>query len=205
MNYSLKRASQDALHGNWWPVIGMAVLYMVIISVPSYIGPWDGTISLEWQGLGLLLFFLLAPVMFGWEWMMLDLARGGVPSIRTMFRPFGDDYLRYVWVHVLLAVFTLLWTLLLVVPGVVKVFSYSLTPYLLRDRPELTPLQAITESRRLMDGNKRTALKLVLSFVGWWLLVLITFGLAVLYVQPYFSGAYAQLYLRITEHDENLL
>lgn len=60
-------------------------------------------------------------------------------------------------------------------------------------------------SRRLMDGNKRTALKLVLSFVGWWLLVLITLGLAALYVQPYFSGAYAQLYLRIIERDEDLL
>lgn len=205
MNYLLKRASKDALHGNWWPVIGMAILYLVITSVPGYIGPWDGTVSLEWQGLALLLFVLLAPVMIGWDWMMLELARGGAPRVRTMFRPFGDGYLRYVWANLLLTVFTLLWTLLLFVPGIIKGFSYSLTPYLLKDRPELTPLQAITESRRLMDGQKRTAFKLVLSFVGWWLLVMVTLGIAALYVQPYFSATYAQLYLRITEQDENAL
>lgn len=202
MNHLLKRTSLDILRGKWWQLIGMVILCVGFTLIPAYIGPGDGMLSLKWDGLAILLLFLLAPAITGWEWMILDVVRGNSPSVRTMFQPFGDMYLRYVRVNMLLIVFTLLWTLLFVVPGIIKGLAYSLTPYLLFDRPDLRPLEAITESRRLMAGHKWRAFKLILSFIGWWLLVLLTLGLAILYVQPYFSSAYAQFYLQILGQED---
>lgn len=70
----------------------------------------------------------------------------------------------------LVGLFTLLWTLLFVIPGVVKQFSYAMTPYILAENPGMTATESITESRRIMDGNKWRLFCLDFSFIGWDLL-----------------------------------
>lgn len=74
-------------------------------------------------------------------------------------------------------IFTLLWFLLLIVPGIIKGLAYSMTFFILRDRPELTVFQSITESRRMMDGQKKNLFVLILSFLPW---VLIPFLLIII-------------------------
>ena len=70
----------------------------------------------------------------------------------------------------LIAIYMLLWMLLLIVPGIIKTFSYAMTPYILTENPGMTATEAITESRRIMDGNKWRLFCLGCSFIGWRLL-----------------------------------
>ena len=70
----------------------------------------------------------------------------------------------------LMGLFTLLWTLLFIIPGLIKTYSYAMTPYILAEHPEMTATEAITESRRIMDGNKWRLFCLSFSFIGWALL-----------------------------------
>ena len=91
--------------------------------------------------------------------------------------------------------FTVLWTLLLVIPGIVKAYEYMMIPYLLADNPQMTKEEAFAESKRMMKGQKWKAFVLDLSFIGWYLLSALTLGiLAVFYVSPYVNATHAALY-----------
>lgn len=88
-----------------------------------------------------------------------------------------------------------LWTLLLIIPGLIKMYSYRLVPYILADNPKLSPNEAITLSRQMMHGEKWNTFVLDLSFIGWYLLGALTCGVGILFVNPYTYSTRAQLYL----------
>lgn len=91
--------------------------------------------------------------------------------------------------------FIVLWTLLFIIPGIVKSYEYMMIPYLLADNPQMTKEQAFAESRRMMQGQKWKAFVLDLSFIGWHLLSTLTLGiLEVFYVSPYVRATHAALY-----------
>lgn len=69
--------------------------------------------------------------------------------------------------RLLMVIYLILWTLCFIIPGIVKTFSYALTPYIMNDYPQLSPNQAITMSRKVMDGRKAKLFGLYLSFIGW--------------------------------------
>jgi hypothetical protein len=108
-----------------------------------------------------------------------------LPIVKTMF--FKNLY-------------NFLWGLLLIIPGIVKSYSYRMVPYLLTDNPFLETERAITLSRELMDGNKFNTFVLDLSFIGWYILGMIPFGIGVLFVNPYAFSTSAELYLVIREY-----
>lgn len=84
----------------------------------------------------------------------------------SQFHRLGDGFC----MNFLMALYTLLWMLLLIVPGIIKTFSYAMTPYILAENPGMTATEAITKSRRIMDGNKWRLFCLGFSFIGWGLL-----------------------------------
>lgn len=91
--------------------------------------------------------------------------------------------------------FTVLWSLLFVIPGIVKAYEYMMIPYLLADNPQMTKEQAFAESKRMMQGQKWKAFVLDLSFIGWYILSGLTLGiLAIFYVSPYVNATHAALY-----------
>lgn len=91
--------------------------------------------------------------------------------------------------------FTVLWTLLFIIPGIVKSYEYQMIPYLLADNPQMTKEQAFEESKRMMQGQKWKAFVLDLSFIGWNILSALTLGiLGIFYVQPYMDATHAALY-----------
>ena len=92
-----------------------------------------------------------------------------------------------------------MWSLLLFIPGIIKAFSYAATFYLLREHPEMGAKEAITTSRAIMDGHKMEAFILGLSFIGWWLLVIVTFGLAGFYVIPYLSVTAGEFFTKLID------
>jgi uncharacterized membrane protein len=92
-------------------------------------------------------------------------------------------------------IFLILWSLLLIIPGIVKYYEYLMVPYLLAENPYLSREEAFAESKRMMDGEKWNAFVLDLSFLGWILLSELTAGLVgVFYVNPYVNGTHAALF-----------
>lgn len=88
-----------------------------------------------------------------------------------------------------------LWTLLLIVPGIIKELEYMMVPYILAENPGMRRQEAFEISRRMMDGEKWNAFVLQLSFIGWYLLSGVTCGLAgIFYVNPYVEATMAELY-----------
>ena len=101
--------------------------------------------------------------------------------------------------------FRALWTLLFIIPGIVKSYSYRMVPYLLADHPEMSATEIITMSREMMNGHKWNAFVLDLSFIGWHLLATITCGLVgIFYVNPYVQATNAELYMALSTKQATL-
>ena len=159
------------------------------------------TISLGGMGLvGLALSILVFnPLIVGCYRFFLQNSRGGA-ELSELGAGFRDDWGNVILVMFLRNLFIALWSLLFVIPGIVKSYSYRLVPYLLKEHPELSGTQAITMSRQLMNGHKWNAFVLDLSFLGWLILSALTCGiLHVFYVGPYIQATDAELYRAITE------
>ena len=93
-----------------------------------------------------------------------------------------------------LYIFTFLWSLLLFIPGIVKSYSYALTPYIKADAPNMTAKECIRQSMEIMKGNKMKLFIQDLSFIGWGLLVAPTAGLILFWLIPYMQAARAGFY-----------
>lgn len=101
------------------------------------------------------------------------------------------------------AVYVILWTLLLIIPGIVKSYAYRMVPYILADNPDIGASRAIELSNRMTDGEKWDMFVLDLSFLGWYLLGVIALGIGVLFVMPYEDATKAELYLVLREKAVN--
>ena len=128
----------------------------------------------------------------------LKLTKNEETSVNDVFAGFNKTG-RALWLNILIAVFTFLWSLLLVIPGIIKAFAYSMSFYVLADNPELTASEALAKSQSMMRGHKMELFILELSFIGWYFLVGLTFGLAAIYVAPYMSATMANFYNSIKE------
>ena len=115
-------------------------------------------------------------------------------DLGTLFEAVNNDFGGSILTGLLVNVFTVLWTLLFIIPGIVKSFSYGMTYYIKQEHPELTPRQAIDESRRMMDGHKLRLFCLELSFVGWMFVGALTLGIGLLWVEPYMEAARYEFY-----------
>ena len=128
----------------------------------------------------------------------LNLSKGEKVSVGDAFKGFNITG-KAVWLYILTILFTFLWSLLFIIPGIIKAFSYSMSQYILADNPKLTAMEALSESKQIMVGRKRELFILVLSFVLWYLLCLITGGIAYIYVKPYFEATITNFYNEIKD------
>lgn len=112
----------------------------------------------------------------------------------------GSSFKSGVWgntvkVMFLQSLYISLWTLLFIVPGIIKAYEYMMVPYILADHPDWTSAEIFAKSKEMMTGNKWNAFVLGLSFIGWRILAVITLGLLnIFYVNPYYDLTEAQLY-----------
>ena len=93
--------------------------------------------------------------------------------------------------------FTFLWSLLLIIPGIIKGLGYSMAMYILAENPDMPALEALKKSQEMMDGHKMELFVLYLSFIGWFLLTAVTCGIASLYVTPFVNATMVNFYLNI--------
>lgn len=123
----------------------------------------------------------------------LDLADGLIPRVGDMF-----SQVQYFWpafkVNFLVGLFTYLWSLLFIIPGIIKACSYSQAMYILAENPDMGALDAINQSKEMMEGHKMEYFLLGLSFIGWILLSPFTLGLLYIWLIPYMQATFANFY-----------
>ena len=143
----------------------------------------------------LLLFFVAMPLSVGFiNALRKLLVQGDNELPGNMYKIATGNYWHKVWGMFLMMLFTFLWSLLFIIPGIVKAFSYSMTPFILEEHPELGANEAIDHSRAMMKGHKFDLFWLILSFIGWGFLCLFTFGIGYLWLIPYMSTSISAFY-----------
>ncbi|MDR2421163.1 MAG: DUF975 family protein [Oscillospiraceae bacterium] len=186
---TLKNNAQQQIKGNIAALVAgyiiAAAMMVVLIFIPI---------------VGVFALFILEPAFYiSMVMMFLGQARGVMSKAADIFAAFKNTTLlvNSVLTTILIGVFTSLWSLLLVVPGIIKALSYSMAYYILAENPDIGALGAIGESKRIMEGHKMELFILQLSFIPWMLLTAVTFGIAGIYAMPYMQQTLANFYLAL--------
>lgn len=200
----IKKQALETLRGNWGLTVLLTFLMVLVISlVPLFVAiPMSGGFT-QWtnqnddpisvQIFQFIYSIVLIPFSISVYWFYLNLVREEKPEISQVFLIYqqGRTSLKLVGASIVYGIFILLWTILLIIPGIIKSFSYSQTFFILKDHPEYTITQAISESRIRMKGYKWKYFLLNLSFIGW---VIISFGIGLLWLYPYINTSNAVFY-----------
>ncbi|MBR5329691.1 MAG: DUF975 family protein [Firmicutes bacterium] len=214
----LKQAAKNDLSGRWGLAIGAALLAMivpsVILSIPSSILSTMSSMMMElgdveqgalYSALGtvfstIFTILVLGPLSFGYYAFTLRFSRREEVTATLPYRVFTSGVFgRYALAFFMMNLFITLWSLLFLIPGIVKSYSYYLTAFLLNDHPEMGWKEAINESKRMMNGHKMELFMLHLSFLGWIILSIFTLGILLIYVVPYMQQAEANFYRALRE------
>ena len=178
----LKAAAKEQIKGNIATYFGLNIVLGLILSISSvsFVGP----------------LVLAGPLQLGLVLFMMEVVRKGKGEFGTGFKGFNNFGASFI-AGLLMTVFICLWTLLLYIPGIIAAFRYSMTFYILADNPELSGYDAIKKSKEMMVGHKWELFVLLLSFFWWYILGMITFGLAYIYVQPYIDATMVNYYEKL--------
>lgn len=203
----IRAYAREALRGKWgYGIIVwiLALLINTLISLPEYLVDDGNTFGDVWSIISSALSWCM---WFGVMACFLDIARKTHLSYKRLFTGFRsfEFFFKFLITEFFQTLFLVCWYLLLIVPGIIKYYSYAMTEFILLDHPEYGPLQAITESKKMMYGHRMRLFILSLSFVGWILLCFITLGIASLWVVPYYGTARAKFYLDVKAEYEKKL
>lgn len=179
---------------------GMEGLYFYLPSTPEiddFVLNMIYNHPIKYQGYSLVSYFL--PILLSyWEtnyYLHIVNNKGMHVSPIEVLKKFDFAvFLKFFCKIFVMTIIVFFWSLLFIFPGIYKLFSYFLVPYIAIDRPELGIFATLRESERLMRGQRMQTFMLSFSFVGWTLLSLFTFGLLNLYVQPYIGITFANMY-----------
>lgn len=207
-NKEYKVEALESLRGNW-PQAVLAVLVIMAVAIAlslplefivmgqAAVDPMEvySALSVPSFLTNLACLLVLSPIVVGAvnSYKVLVTERDG-RVVRNMFTIGFRHYWTHVWAYLLRMIYTALWSLLLIVPGIVKSLSYAMTFYILEDYPELSANKAIELSMDMMKGRKFDLFYLYLSFIGWFILCLFTLGIGYLWLVPYAESAQAVFY-----------
>ena len=203
-NREIQEFAWNAMSGRWLYGALTLILFLAVVmglSSPQFLMEEDSVLYNAWEVICTPFTWVLWIVLVA---CYLDLALKAKPSYARLFLGYrGIEYfLKIVITEVLQYIMLVLWFLLLIVPGVMKSYSYTMTELILVEHPEYTPLQAITASKEMMYGHRWEFFCLQARFWAWWLLCSFTFGIAALWVYPYYMTAKSKFYLKLKERAE---
>ncbi len=168
----LKKLGKENMKFQWGASLLSLVIYAALLSCATII-PVIGNM------------LVLGPLMFGLYLIYFNASKKEKIEQWNIFKgfeiSFGDTFLS----QLLVTLFTVLWSLLFIIPGIIKSYAYSMTIYLQMREPGLDAMDAIAKSREYMNGNKMKMFLLDLSFIGWDILEVLTCGILAIYVEPW--------------------
>jgi uncharacterized membrane protein len=195
-NYILRQNAKQQLGGRIfsekWVLLAVACLVCTAV-----IGAAGGVTF----GIGAIL--ISGPLTYGLSRTFVNNTKGKVDvDFNDLICGFRECFGGSIVLSVLTSIYTFLWSLLFVIPGIVKSYSYAMAPYIQQDDPAKDASQCIDESRAMMKGYKGQLFLLDLSFIGWYFVGALCFGIGTLFVYPYHHAARANFYLALKAKDE---
>jgi uncharacterized membrane protein len=190
-NRELMTFARAQLRGEWGVAAAVFLVYLVLSFLPGAI-PVVG-----WIG-G---FLIAGPLMVGLHIFSLSIARSQVHAAGQLFEGFSS-FTNGLVAYILATIFIMLWTLLLIVPGIMAAFSYSMTFFVLADNRQLDGLEAIRRSKAMMYGNRWRLSCLIGRFTWWILLGMLTLGIGFLWIGPYLMVSVAKFYEELRGAEE---
>ena len=215
----IRRIARENLAGNWWLSVGVALLAAILGGLITA-GGASVSLNLDERELqriprefipalkfilgtastvNLVHFILGGTIQLGYcRYLLKQHDKGDFQfnDLFSQFDNFGKGFLQ----NFLRGLFVFLWSLLFIIPGIVKSYAYSMTPFILTEHPEMTANEAITASRELMNGHKGELFWLDLTFIGWSLLCAFTLGIGNLFLNPYMNASRAAFYRDLTRN-----
>jgi uncharacterized membrane protein len=182
-NKVLMSQARQLLKGKWGDAIKVTATYLLLSIILKSIPQVGGIISL----------FISGPFLIGLSIYWLSFSHNQNPKLKQIFEGFHTWWRGFV-AYILLLIYTLLWSLLLIVPGIIAAFSYSMTYFILAEDKNITVNDAIDKSKQMMKGNKWKLFCLECRFIGWGLLCLLTFGVGFLWLIPYMWVSFVKFY-----------
>ena len=181
-NPEIRKDVQTHMAGNWTNMVVISLVFCLIATFTRCSFP--------------LVLFVYCPLALGFVMTMMHFVRGTKSvSVEDIFSAFNAKfYWKSMGLGILVWVYTFLWSLLFLVPGVVKAYSYFLAPYILADNPELTAEEAICRSMRLMDGHKMQIFLMSLGYLCLATLSSLLLFIPMLWLVPYYQVAYVKFY-----------
>ena len=218
----LKENAKKSLQGKWgqailliiiFGLINAAVLSIACIGNPGILessetitsfmdGTYNGTLGISFYIAGILSILVAAFLTLGSVSFFLKVSRNEEVTFKELFNK-TSLWLLYIGVSIMTSIFIGLWSLLLIIPGIIASYSYSMVNYIMIDNPELGVFGAIRRSKEMMKGHKMDYFVLHLSFIGWGILVGLTCGLLSFYVSPYMSVTNANFYNSIKDGNKS--
>ena len=192
---SMKEHAKEQIEGKIFMLFAVTIIVTAATSaIGMILGPVAPLMSLVIGG----------PIMFAMAYIYLGVtAKSRMPQIEDCILGFkGENFTRSFVGYLRYTVFTFLWSLLFVIPGIVKSIAYSQMFYLMVEDEDLDPADAQRQSMALMDGHKAEYFVLCLSFIPWLLLGAITFGIAFIWIAPYMSTTFAEYHIRLVKNSK---
>jgi uncharacterized membrane protein len=179
-NTELRAAARSQLRGNYLDAVKVTFVYTLLVPFLIICGPLT---------LGLCGYFLHRSRKENYSF----------GNLFEGFRFFEKSFL----LGLLQSLFIFLWSLLFIVPGIVKSCSYAMSFFIMKDNPSMNVINVITESKKMMRGHRRRFFSLCFSFFGWAMLCVLSFGIGFLWLVPYMRLTFANFYVDIKQEKNN--
>ncbi len=180
----LKQMAKEQIEGKIGILLVISLITLGISIIPTYIPSIGGFVNAV---------FITPAFSLSLTWIYFKVVKGEEINVGDVFEGFYDFWGAFKIIF-FIGLFTFLWSLLLIIPGIIKGYSYSMALFIYAENKEMGALEAIQKSQEMMNGHKMDLFVLGLSFIGWFLLGSITLGIAFIYVTPYISATYVNFY-----------
>ena len=185
-NKAIRLEARTLLVGKWGKLALVWLILYAIDIVISSLTNWSFILTL----------IIAGPFTLGIYNIFLKIWRKEDFKIEEMFNGF-KDFGRSLGTYLLMTLYILLWSILLIVPGIIAAISYSMTFFILAENPNIKAADALRLSKQMMYGHKTQYFMLMLSFIGWFLLSILTFGIGLLFLYSYITMASTIFYQQI--------
>ena len=215
-----RRVARENLQDNYWQSVLVSFVAMllggliagtnmfsisidadVIEQLPGFLVRYLSILASISGILSLVRFIIGGTIQLGYSRYLLNQHNHAHLDIHELFSQF-DRFKEGFLQSFLRGLYTFLWTLLFIIPGVIKTYAYAMTPFIMAENPDMTAKEAIEASKQMMDGHKWELFVLSLTFIGWNLLAGLTLNIGHIFLNPYVDAAFAAFYKNISAGSE---
>lgn len=187
-----RKEARDALAGKW---VYAAVATLLWFTLSTILSMMDSAIPF----ISIVIGSILA---YGYTHYTYNIAKEERADVELIFAGFSNRFGTILFASLIVLIKTLLWSLLLIVPGIIAAISYSQALFIIREDNKIDAYQAIEKSKRMMYGHKWNYFLLMLTFIPWTVLSIFTFFIGYLFLMPYIYVTMARFYIHLKNHTE---